>query len=91
MYLNLKRLNHCVNSGETNDKFNQNFDWVIYVPATNQLISVSNITSLQTSSTEGGTCFNPINSFVQDGMFVTAQLYDHGQFYNSGWFLFIHK
>jgi hypothetical protein len=80
-----------VNSSETNDMINQNFDWVIYVPATNQLISVANITGIQTSSTEGGTCFSPINLFIQDGLFVTAQYYDHEQLYDSGYFLFIHK
>jgi hypothetical protein len=80
-----------INSSNPDHNINQNFDWIVYVPATNQQVSVSNITSGQTSSTGTGTCFNPINSIVQNGLLVPAQFYDRGKFYNSGYFFFIHK
>ncbi|NOT93703.1 hypothetical protein [Ferruginibacter sp.] len=50
-------------------------DWQIYIPAKNMTFSISNIISPQTeSSCFKCSCWNPINSFVQNSQTLIPQL-----------------
>jgi phenylpyruvate tautomerase PptA (4-oxalocrotonate tautomerase family) len=80
VYVNDSNPDHWVSPG---------FDWQIYIPAKNRTISISNIVSTQTEG-PGRACWNPINSFAQDGQLIVPQHIQTGQFYTSGYMAYIH-
>jgi len=80
VYLNDSNRNRWIGAG---------FDWQIYIPARNRTITISNIKSTQTEG-RGKVCWNPINSFEQDGQLILPQLIETGQFYTSGYRTNIH-
>ena len=78
-------------------------DWQIFIPARNMIVSLSNFDSPQTDKkcTFGGdlcpTCWNSINSFLQNGQQVTPQ-YDSIKYYAgsvraafTGYLTYVHR
>ena len=80
-YMNDSDPDHWVSAG---------FDWVIFLPAKNRAISISDIVSPQTDN-YGRACLNPINSFVQDGQAIVAQQVNTGDLATSGYRAYIHN
>jgi hypothetical protein len=60
------------------------YDWKVYIPATNQTFSISEVKSIQTSSS-AKTCYNPIESFKLDGIMINPLMNETGVFYTSGY------
>ena len=70
-------------------------DWQVYIPAQNITVSMSNFVSSQTDEkcVLGGdlcpTCWNPINSFLQNGQQIIPQ-YSTIKYYGSLYLTYIH-
>jgi hypothetical protein len=79
-----------VNTAFPKSYINPGFDWQIYIPAKNRIISISNIVSNPTEGS-GRACFNPINSFVENGQIVAPQLTITGSQYTSGYLAYINN
>jgi hypothetical protein len=79
-----------VNDSNPGNWISPGFDWQIYIPAKNRIVSVSNIVSGETSG-PGRACLNPINSFIQDGQHIVPGRINTGQDYTSGYMAYIHN
>lgn len=81
VYVNDSNPNHWICPG---------FDWQIYIPAKNRIVSISNIITTQTENV-GRVCWNPINSLTQDGQSIVPKLVETGEFFTSGYMAYIHN
>jgi hypothetical protein len=79
-----------VNDSDPNHSISPGFDWEVYIPAKNRTISISDIKETQIKN-YGRVCWNPINSFIQDGRIVVPQLVETGQDFTSGYMTYIHN
>lgn len=72
-----------------------NYDWQIFLPTKNMTIFISDIESPQThyKPLADGVCWNPINSFVQNGQTVYPKVYSHqlNYFYFNDYAFFINN
>lgn len=81
VYINDSDPDHWISSG---------LDWQVYIPATNTTVAVSGITETPVDG-PGRICYNPVTSFKQDGQLVVPALLETGQFYTSGYRLYIQR
>lgn len=66
------------------------YDWKLYIPAKDRIISISNIVNSQKETGNG--CSVPIASFVQDGQLIDAPVFfSTDKFYTSGYRAYIHS
>ena len=66
---------------------NENYDWQIYIPTKNRIVTISNIITNNHEGRKG--CKDEIISFIQDGVLVSPKYINTDQFYTSGYRAYI--
>jgi len=64
------------------------YDWQIYLPKKNRIITLTNIEDLQREG-HGKLCYDGISSFKLNGQLVVPQVVNTGTWYTSGYFVYI--
>jgi hypothetical protein len=79
----------CINEGPPYEPISYGHDWIVYIPAKNKTIFISNIVSNQNEEKKG--CSAPIASFVQDSQLISAPtFFSTNEFYTTGYRAYIH-
>jgi hypothetical protein len=78
-----------INDSDPDRMISDGFDWQIYLPGANRTFLVSGIAEEKTEGNKR--CLNPIIAFKLDGQSVTPQPVSTGNFYTSGYMVYIHR